>query len=86
MISADQLLSKARQALRSAVILLKSGDTDGACNRAYYAMFDSARAALHYAGHEEAAVTTKTHNGLITVFSLHLVKTGILKCRTRTLS
>ncbi len=78
MISADQLISKAEQALRSAVILLESGDTDGACNRAYYAMFDSARAALHYTEHEESAVTTKTHSGLITVFSLHLIKTGIL--------
>jgi uncharacterized protein (UPF0332 family) len=27
-------------------LLLASDDCDGACNRAYYAMFDAARAAL----------------------------------------
>jgi uncharacterized protein (UPF0332 family) len=37
-------LAKARPALASAKLLLASGDVDGACNRAYYAMFDAARA------------------------------------------
>jgi uncharacterized protein (UPF0332 family) len=39
-------MQKAARALDSARLLLDAGDTDGACNRAYYAMFDAARAAL----------------------------------------
>ena len=54
-------------------MLLDAGDADGACNRAYYAMFDAARAALLVSGVMESA---RTHSGLISVFSLHLVKTG----------
>ncbi len=39
-------MDKARKALASASIRLNAGDTDGATNRAYYAMFDAAIAAL----------------------------------------
>ena len=39
------LLAKAERACASARVLLELNDTDGACNRAYYAMFDAARAA-----------------------------------------
>ena len=53
----------------------EAGDADGACNRGYYAMFDAARAALLAAGSGEAEIP-RTHNGLITAFSLQLVKTG----------
>ena len=42
----DSLLHKAFRAQKSAVLLLQSGDNDGACSRAYYAMFDAARFAL----------------------------------------
>ena len=41
-----ELFEKAIRAVSSARLLLASGDADGACNRAYYAMFDAARAAL----------------------------------------
>lgn len=78
MITAEELITKSEKALSSSKLLLQAGDTDGACNRAYYAMFDAARAALHYAGKEEVAITTKTHSGMITAFSLHLVKSGTL--------
>ena len=44
--TAKELLDKAERALASAQVLLDIGDVDGACNRAYYAMFDAARAAL----------------------------------------
>jgi uncharacterized protein (UPF0332 family) len=44
--SADALMMKAETALSSARALLDIGDVDGAVNRAYYAMFDAARAAL----------------------------------------
>jgi uncharacterized protein (UPF0332 family) len=41
-----ELMVKAMRAADSAQLLLDAGDVDGACNRAYYAMFDAARAAL----------------------------------------
>jgi uncharacterized protein (UPF0332 family) len=55
-------------------LLLSAGDPEGACNRAYYAMFDSTRAALlQIAPH---FLEVKTHGGLISAFSQHLVKPG----------
>ena len=73
---AQNLLDKAHQALSSAQLLLNSGDTNGACNRAYYAMFDAARYTLLISGAPVEAEIARTHSGLITAFSLHLVKTG----------
>lgn len=73
---AQDLMAKAIQATSSAKVLLDTGDADGACNRAYYAMFDAARAALLAS---EALIDLdmcRTHSGLISIFSLHLVKTG----------
>ncbi|MDE2005480.1 MAG: HEPN domain-containing protein [Rhodospirillales bacterium] len=63
---------KATQAAESARALLALGDADGACNRAYYAMFDAARAALRVAGHDVG----KTHRGVLNAFNDHLVKDG----------
>ena len=74
--NAQDLLAKAIQAAASAKLLLDAGDADGACNRAYYAMFDAARAALLVSGAPVPAEIAKTHSGLISAFSLHLVKTG----------
>ena len=73
---ADDLMSKAVQAAASTKILLDTGDADGACNRAYYAMFDAARAALLASGALADLNIGRTHSGLISAFSLHLVKTG----------
>ena len=73
---AKELFTKAQTAATSARILLNAGDVDGACNRAYYAMFDAARAALLASGVGESTVNTKTHSGLISKFSLELVKSG----------
>ena len=53
----------------------EAGDADGACNRAYYAMFDAARAAL-LASATDGTDIPRTHSGVITAFSLKLVKTG----------
>ena len=74
-------LRKAEAALTGAQLLLKSGDTDGACSRAYYAMFDAAHAALFAAGEEDASAPIKTHNGLIAKFGQHLVLTGELPAK-----
>ena len=73
---AQDLMAKAIQAAASAKVLLDTGDSDGACNRAYYAMFDAARAALLVSGAPVEPEIAKTHNGLISAFSLHLVKMG----------
>ncbi len=70
-------MTKAQRALASAHTLLQDGDGDGACNRAYYAMFDAARAALIAAKSPVPPEIAKTHSGLIAAFSLHLVKTDL---------
>lgn len=67
-------MAKAERAAASARVLLDAEDADGACNRAYYAMFDAARAALLAAGHEVG----KTHKGVPNAVSEHLVKNGLL--------
>ena len=72
----QELMTKASRALASAKLLLDNGDVDGACNRAYYAMFDAARAALLSINAPVPAEIARTHSGLITAFSLHLVKSG----------
>jgi len=69
-----ELMDKASRALASTRLLLDAGDTDGACNRAYYAMFDAARAALAVA--DDEGMIAKTHSGLISAFSLRFVKTA----------
>lgn len=71
-----ELMAKAIRATASAKILLDTGDVDGACDRAYYAMFNAARAALLASGAPVQADISRTHSGLIAAFSLHLVKTG----------
>jgi len=75
-VTPQELMAKAQRAAESAVVLLNSGDPDGACNRAYYAMFDAARAALQASGAVVETETIRTHGGLISAFSLHLVKLG----------
>lgn len=76
--NSQELLNKAVRAVKSAGLLLKSEDFDGACNRAYYAMFDAARAALLSANAGISSEMMKTHSGLISAFSMHFVKTGLV--------
>ena len=70
-------MTKPRRALASADKLLRDGDNDGACNRAYYAMFDAARAALIASKAPVSPEIAKTYSGLIAAISLHLVKPGL---------
>ncbi|MBU3602403.1 HEPN domain-containing protein [Polynucleobacter sp. AM-25C3] len=74
--NSKELFTKAKTAATSAQILLNARDFDGACNRAYYAMFDAARAALLSIGDADSVLTIKSHSGLISAFSLKLVKVG----------
>jgi len=71
-VKAQNLMVKAVQAVASAKVLLDTGDCDGASNRAYYAMFDAARAALLASGFDVG----KTHRGVLNAFSERLVKDG----------
>jgi uncharacterized protein (UPF0332 family) len=70
------LIARARRSATSAKLLLDAGDPNGACNRAYYAMFDAARAALLAGDDPVKSEVIKTHSGLIAAFSLHLIKPG----------
>ena len=69
-------LAKAEAALSGARLLLQSGDADGACSRAYYAMFDAAHAALFALGVEQLTAPIKTHNGLVAMFGQRVVLAG----------
>jgi uncharacterized protein (UPF0332 family) len=73
-----ELLERAARATISAQLLLDANDPNGACNRAYYAMFDAARAALQSAVGDPQPERIKTHTGLISEFSVRLVKSGFV--------
>lgn len=74
--NATELFKKAQKAV-SAKVLLSLKDFDGACNRAYYAMFDAARALLISQKPELRPEKIKTHSGLISTFSLHFVSQAL---------
>ena len=74
----NHYFEKARVTPHSAQLLLNAGDADGACNRAYYVMFDAARGAVIGSGAVPNVLEIKTHAGLIAMFSLHMVKTGLV--------
>ena len=71
-------LAKAAAALSGARLLLHSADADGACSRAYYAMFDAAHAALFALGVEQKTAPIKTHTMLVGRFGQYVVLAGHL--------
>jgi len=71
-------------AVGSAALLLANGDTDGACNRAYYGVFDAARALLLAKVPGIELESIRTHAGLITVFGLQARQAGCRIGRTWT--
>lgn len=71
---AHALMRKSERALESARVDLRHGDPDGAVNRAYYAMFNAARASLLTAGLSEADLP-RTHHGVIAAFGQRAVQT-----------
>jgi uncharacterized protein (UPF0332 family) len=70
-----KFIEKSERALHAARLLVDSGEIEGACNRAYYAMYDAAHAALLALKKADYKVT-KTHSGLIAAFGLHIVSPG----------
>lgn len=77
-LSPNTYMVKAEAALSGARLLLQAGDMDGACSRAYYAMFDAAHAALFALGVEGLRAPIKTHNGLVALFGQRVVLPGHL--------
>lgn len=67
------LLRKVRDALSDAELLLKNGSAEAVINRAYYAVFSAARAAL--LSKEESP---NTHSGVIRRFGYHFIRTGVI--------
>ena len=71
------LLRRAERALRTARLNLDDGDPEAATNRAYYACFYLAQAALD--GQGEAP---KTHSGTHARFAFHFVVDGTISVET----
>ena len=67
-------LELADEALRAAELLLENGHLKAAANRAYYAMFYAAMAALMRSGGD----LPRTHGGVTNQFGLRYVRTGII--------
>ncbi len=67
------LFAKADRALQTARANLDLGDADAAANRAYYAAFYAATAALSSVGERP-----RTHGGVHRRFSVHFVESGPL--------
>ncbi|MBL7200010.1 MAG: HEPN domain-containing protein [Anaerolineae bacterium] len=69
-----QWMALAEQALATAQVDLDAGDWRATVNRAYYAIFYSANAALLTKGLER-----RRHSGVISAFREHLVKPGLIE-------
>lgn len=67
------LFAKAHRMLKTARLSLYDGDPESAINRAYYAAFYAATAALLSVGE-----TPKTHSGIHNRFYRHFVRSGRL--------
>jgi uncharacterized protein (UPF0332 family) len=74
----DEFMAKADHSLLAARLLLEKGFNEDACSRAYYAMFDAARASLSACGAPVQSENIKTHSGLIAAFNLHVIKPGLM--------
>ncbi len=68
---------KAIDAGDAARLLLRAGSYDGAANRAYYAMFNAARAALE-ARTDLKVEEIRRHSAVLQLFSLHVIKPGFV--------
>ena len=69
-------MEKARTFLSQADEMYRQKYWDIASNRYYYACFHAVQALLIHNG-----LSVRTHDGLITVFGLHFVKTGKVESR-----
>src|SRR5689334_16161264 len=68
----SELVVRARASIHSARLILEAGDPNSAISRAYYGMFDLARAALLTIDPE--LIVAKTHASIISRFARHAVR------------
>jgi uncharacterized protein (UPF0332 family) len=66
------LIERAKKYIKSAEILLREGDYESSVSRTYYAMFYGAQAVLLTKN-----MSFSSHNGVISAFGEHFVKTNI---------
>lgn len=71
-------MGRAESTLSEARILIQAAAVRGACNRACYAMFHAAHAALFALGIEGLNSPIKTHNGLVARFGQEIILPGHL--------
>jgi uncharacterized protein (UPF0332 family) len=69
----EQYIAKAVRALESAAALLGKEDFEGSANRAYYAMFHAARAAL---ASRNLEIRSRGHGTLVGQFGRHFITDG----------
>lgn len=67
-------LEKAQSCMEDARILFENGSLAAAANRAYYAVFHSARAVMAIDGEDR-----KRHSGVIAYFQEHYIKSGVFE-------
>ena len=77
-VTAASYIRKADRALATARRSLAESDTEDACNRAYYAMFHAAHAALWMVGLQETGTVIKKSWGIYSLLGQEPVKTGVL--------
>lgn len=65
-------LTKAKELLKQAELLLNSASYDGCINRSYYAIFNAIRALLAL-----ISMDSQKHSGVISLFDRYFVKTNI---------
>lgn len=73
-------VEKAYHFLKQADEMMELGHVDLAVNRFYYSCFHIVQALFLQSG-----ISVRTHSGIITQFSLHFVKTGIVNMETGSL-
>ncbi|HEX9970798.1 MAG TPA: HEPN domain-containing protein [bacterium] len=67
-------LTKAKELLKQAELLLQTASFDGSINRSYYAIFNAIRSLLAL-----ISVDSQEHSGVISLFDKHFVKTNIVE-------
>lgn len=67
-------MEQAHERLKAAEVLLNQGLYTDSVTRSYYAMFTAARALL-----VTKELDSSKHSGVISLFNLHFVKTGIVE-------
>lgn len=70
------LIKKSEERIKSEKILLREKLYNDSISRAYYSFFDSANALLVTKG-----LSAKTHAGVISLFSLHFIKTKLISVK-----